>query len=79
VGDEQRHGGVVVDYYRTPTGEFPAGWPWVRPNWLGLQAFVYGWCHDYMRGVGRHVTIGAAWKWGRPVGSWFVLAREETP
>ncbi|MCB9688933.1 MAG: hypothetical protein H6735_28080 [Alphaproteobacteria bacterium] len=76
-GDEQRYGSAVVDYYQTPRGELPSSWPWVRPNWLGLQALVYGWCHDHMRRVGNHVTIGAAWKWGRPVGSWFVLAREQ--
>jgi hypothetical protein len=75
VGDEQQHGGVVVDYYETPRAPVPDGWPWIRPNWLGLQALVYGWCHDYMRRVSSDVTIGAAFKWGRPVGSWFVLAR----
>lgn len=76
VGDEQQHGGVVVDYYQTPTRPVPDGWPWILPNWLGLQSLVYGWCHDYMRRVSSDVTIGAAWKWGRPVGSWFVLARD---
>ena len=76
-GEERRHGSVVVDYYHTPRGEVPARWPRVRPNWLGLQFLVYGWCHDHLRRVGRHVTIGAAWKWGRPVGSWFVLARDD--
>lgn len=75
VGDEQQYGGVVVDYYLTPDGPKPDGWPWIRPNWLGLQALVYGWCHDYMRRVSSDVTIGAAWKWGRPVGSWFALTR----
>lgn len=74
-GDERVHGGVVVDYTRTPWGPVPDGWPRVRPNWLGLQAFVYGWCHDYLRRVSRDVTIGAAYKWGVPVRSWFVLAR----
>ena len=75
VGDERQQSGVVVDYYRTPTGPVPAGWPRIRPNWLGLQALIYGWCHDYLRRVSRDVTIGAAWKWGRPVGSWFALTR----
>jgi hypothetical protein len=75
-GDERRHGGVVVDYYRLPGGPFPADWPWVIPNWLGPQAFVYGWCHDYLRRVSDHVTIGAAFKWGVPVQSWFVLHRD---
>jgi hypothetical protein len=77
-GPESEHGAIVVDYYRTPSRDgMPDHWPWIRPNWLGLQAFVYGWCHDYMRKVSDHVTIGAAFKWGRPVGSWFVLCRDD--
>jgi len=76
VGDEQHHGPLVVDYYQTPRGELPAEWPWVRPNWLGIQALIYGWCLDYLRPVSEHVTIGAAFKFGRPVGSYFVLVRD---
>ncbi len=77
-GDETVHSAVVVDYYMVPSRDgMPTAWPWIRPNWLGLQAFVYGWCHDYMRRVSEHVTIGAAFKWGRPVGSWFVLCRDD--
>lgn len=76
VGEEQAHGTVVVDYYTTPAGPFPADWPWVFPSWLGPQALVYGWCHDYLRRVSDDVTIGAAYKWGRSVGSWFVLCRD---
>lgn len=75
VGAERAHGAVVVDYLRTPPGPFPPDWPWVIPAWLGPQAAVYGWCHDYLRRVGPDVTIGAAFKWGFPVGSWFVLLR----
>jgi hypothetical protein len=72
-GDEQRHGAVVVDYYRVPAGPFPPDWPWVVPSWFGPQALIYGWCHDYLRRVCPGVTIGAAYKWGYPVQSWFVL------
>jgi len=79
VGEEQQHGPIVVDYFQTPRGELPAEWPRVRPNWLGLQAFVYGWCVDYLRRVSEHVTIGAAFKFGRPVGSYFVLVRDPIP
>ena len=78
VDEERVHSGVVVDYYRTPSRDgMPDRWPWVLPNWFGPQALIYGWCHDYMRQVSEHVTIGAAFKWGRPVGSWFVLCRED--
>lgn len=76
VGDEQRHAPVVVDYHQLPTGPMPDGWPRRIPNWLGPQALIYGWCHDYLRRVSDHVTIGSAFKWGVPVGSWFVLVRE---
>ncbi len=72
----EHQGALVVDYYRVPSGPVPEGWPWVRPNWLGLQLFVYGHTRDVLRRVSEHVSIGAAYKYGIPVGSWFVLVRE---
>jgi len=76
IGDEQRHAPIVVDYFQTPKGELPAEWPRVLPNWFGPQALIYGWCRDYLRRVSDHVTIGAAFKLGRPGGSYFVLVRD---
>ena len=70
-------GTLVVDYYQVPSGPVPEGWPWVRPNWLGLQVLIYGFTRDVLRRVSRHVTIGAAYKHGFAVGSWFVLVRED--
>jgi hypothetical protein len=78
VGRERVHGPVVVDYYRVPGGHVPPEWPRRRPNWLGPQALIYGWCHDYLRKVSEHVTIGSAYKWGWSAGSWFVLVRPPT-
>lgn len=70
-------GAVVVDYNQIPEGDVPTGWPPVRPNWVGLQIAVYGYSRDYLRRVSRQVTIGTAYKWGVPVGSYFVLCRED--
>lgn len=76
-GDETARGAVVVDYYLLPEGGVPSGWPPLRANWVGLQVLVYHQTRDYMRRVSRHVTIGAAYKWNLPVGSYFVLCRED--
>lgn len=77
--DEHPHSAIVVDYHLLPSGPVPDGWPRLRPNWLGLQVFVYFHTRDYMRRVSSHVTIGLATKYGRPLGSWFALAREDPP
>lgn len=70
-------GAIVVDYFLTPRGEMPAGWPRVRPNTEGLQRFVYGNTRDYMRRVSAHVSIGEAHRMEKRVMGWFVLCRED--
>ncbi|NCG18909.1 MAG: hypothetical protein GWP91_07850, partial [Rhodobacterales bacterium] len=51
-------GAVVVDYYQPPSeGPIPEGWPWLRPNWVGIQLVVYFQTRDFMRKVSQHVTI----------------------
>lgn len=72
-------GAVVVDYYQPPTsGPVPEGWPRPRPNWLGLQIFVYFQTRDFMRRVSQHVTIGAAYKWDRlKMDQYFLLCRDD--
>lgn len=67
---------VVVDYHLGPTGPVPEAWPWVRPNWLGLQMFVYFHTRDYLRRVSDDVVIGLATKYGQSLGNWFTLVRE---
>jgi hypothetical protein len=67
---------VDIDYRELPP-EHPAGWPEVRSNERGLGRFVYGFMVDTLRRVSEHVTIGSAAKGGKPIGSWFVLVREE--
>jgi hypothetical protein len=72
-------GEVVVDYYQVPVaGPVPAGWPWLRPNWLGIQLFVYFQTRDFMRKVSDHVSIGAAYKWdAMKMDHYFILCRED--
>jgi len=66
-----------LNYYEVPPRgtALPRAWPWVRPNELGPQLFVYARMIDYMRKIGPGVTIGRAWRYGRVTGNYFVLAR----
>lgn len=68
-------GAQVVDYWQTPEGAVPEGWPRIWPNWFGLQVLVYHQTRDFMRRVSSRVTVGAAYKWERPLDSYFVLVR----
>lgn len=68
-------GAVVIDYERVPPIR-PPGWPRVRANELPPQRFVYGFMHDFLRRLSRHVTIGRAWRRGRETSNFFVLCRE---
>ncbi len=77
VGAELARGGVVVDYHQIPPADLPEGWPRRRPNWLGLQVFIYFHTRDVMRRVTDDVTIGLATKYGWSMRSWFALVREE--
>ena len=67
---------VDVDYRELPP-EHPDGWPEIRSNERGLGRLVYGFMVDTLRRVSEHVTIGSAAKHGKPIGSWFVLVRED--
>ena len=70
-------GALVVDYYQVPDASVAPGWPRVVPNSAGLQRFVYKGTRDFMRGVSRHVSIGAAYKGERALDHYFVLVRED--
>ena len=70
----QGAGEVLVDYSQLPP-EAPAGWPAIKPNSAGLSRFVFHNLSDTLRGVSQHVSIGRAARKGRPMDSWFVLAR----
>lgn len=72
----RERGGVVIDYYRTPDSRVAPGWPTISPTDQGLQSLVYGHMQDFMRGVSEHVSIGAAWRKGTFINSYFILCRE---
>jgi hypothetical protein len=65
-----------VDYQRLPQ-RAPAGWPAITRNDRGFSRLVYGFLNDALRRVSAHVTIGAPAKNGKPMGTYFVLCREE--
>mgnify|MGYP001546547604 CR=1 FL=1 len=73
----ERRGAVVVDYHLTPDGPVAPGWPRVKPNTQGLQKLVFSHTRDFMRRVSKHVSIGAAWKWEKAMGAYFVLCRRD--
>jgi len=67
---------VDIDYRELPP-EHPDAWPAIRSNERGLGRLVYGFMVDTLRRVSEHVTIGSAARNGKPLGSWFVLCRED--
>ncbi|MGB5813336.1 MAG: hypothetical protein WBG86_22565 [Polyangiales bacterium] len=70
----EQPGEVLVDYLRLPDDR-PAHWPEILPNSARLSALVYNGTQDVLRGVSDHVTIGRAFKNGKPLSAWFVLCR----
>ncbi len=66
----------VIDYTRIPPKK-PETWPAIIDNKSKLGRFVYFGMKDYMRKVSEHVSIGRAYKGGRPMNAWFVLIRED--
>ena len=72
----EARGAIVVDYFQTPDGPVPAGWPEVVPSSKGLSRFVYHRTRDFLRRVSTHVTIGAAYKVEKALDHYFVLCRQ---
>lgn len=70
------HGGqVYINYYEQPSSAPVQHWPAPQPP-LGLTAaLVWGQMCDYMWRVSNHVSIGAAYKKGKPMGQYFTLVR----
>jgi hypothetical protein len=71
-------GSVLIDYARLPPDR-PAGWPPILPNSARLSRFIYNGTVDAMRRVSAHVSIGRAFRAGKPMDAWFVLARRVGP
>jgi hypothetical protein len=65
---------LLFNYTKVPA-RGAAGWPPVKPNDAGLSRFVYKNLHDYNRRVSRDVLIGFATRLGKPMDSYYVLAR----
>src|SRR5262249_54155418 len=66
VAYEAADGGEVWVDYRELPASVPEGWPAVRSNDRGISKLVYGNMVDHMRRVSAHVTIGQAWRHGKP-------------
>jgi len=62
------------DYSRVPTAA-PAGWPRVSDNSSALARPIYGGLLDEVAWLTADVLIGSAFRGGRALGSYFVLAR----
>lgn len=68
---------LFINYYEQPQRAPLDSWPDPAPP-IGLTAsLVFGQMCDYMWAVSAHVSIGAAFKKGRPVGQYFALVRED--
>lgn len=67
-------GELVFDYTRLPTFQ-PLGWPKIRPNEGLIAKMTYGDMTDYVRAIGQHTLIGAAYRHGKPMKAHFLLTR----
>ena len=75
-GEGEHEGELAIDYRHLPKSK-PESWPKIQANSGGLGALVYGGMVDYLRGVSKHVSIGRAYKGGKPMGAWFALVRKD--
>jgi hypothetical protein len=65
---------LLFDYTDVPE-KAPESWPQPRSNGAGFSRLVYHNLHDFNRRVSRDVIIGFATRLGKPIDSYFVLAR----
>jgi hypothetical protein len=65
---------LLFDYTDVPSAGLP-DWPQPRSNARGFSYFVYRGLHDFNRRVSQDVIIGFATRLGKPIDSYFVLAR----
>ena len=68
----------MIDYRRLPPDR-PPGWPAIIPNSARLSRFIYYLTVDVLRRVSDRVTIGRAYRNGRPMDAWFALVRRTGP
>jgi hypothetical protein len=65
---------VLIDYTQVPSEKLDE-WPALKQNSSGFSRLVYHNLHDYLRRVARDVVIGEATRLGKPMSSWFLIAR----
>jgi hypothetical protein len=75
-GDGEHEGELVIDYKRIPRQK-PPSWPTIRHNDGLIAGIVNGGMVDYLRGISSHVSIGVAFKNGKPRHQWFTLVRRD--
>jgi hypothetical protein len=66
---------VIFDYSDLPQ-QCPARWPTITDNARGVSYFVYRGLTDVMRKVSEHVSVGRAFRFGKPLPNYFVLVRQ---
>ncbi len=68
-------GEIAFDYTRLPELCLPK-WPKIKSNDSGFSVFVYRGLIDVMRRVSDHVTVGRAFRGGKPLSNYFILVRK---
>ncbi len=68
-------GELLLDYVELPE-QHPLDWPPVRSNARGFSFFVFRGLVDRVRAISDHVTIGRAFRNGKPTRNYFFLVRE---
>lgn len=69
-------GEVLIDYARVPPRK-PSAWPAIMGPTARAGGLVWAGMTDVLRRVSEHVTIGAAYKNGKPMGQYFALCRDQ--
>ncbi len=75
-GEGDHEGELVIDDRQIPTKK-PDAWPAIRDNEGGIAGIVNGGMVDYLRAISSHVSIGVAFKDGKPRHQWFAMVRRD--
>lgn len=65
---------LLIDYTELPSVKVES-WPRILPQTARLGFAVYAGMVDRLRPVSRHLSIGRAWRKGKPMGAYFALCR----
>lgn len=76
-GEGEHEGEVGIDYTKLPSAK-PASWPDIKGPSFPIGSIAYGLSMvDWLRKISGHVSIGRAYKLGKPTGLYFALARKD--